>query len=273
MLIVRSLPLVAPLAAVAVAVALPAAAQELQPHRAIYTVSMLEKGKAGVGAPGHYAFELKQTCDGYVIQQRMRLEVEGAKGSAVSEQTSQMTESRDGRKLKFEHRSTLNGKTTSVMKGDASLDDSGGGQSLFGEPEGQSVALPKGTMFPNAMNRLTVQHAKAGDGGFDALFFYGEKVKPPQSVNVVIGRVPKRLADFKIPEGGEALAEGRGRIYYRGAFFDTEAKDKNGGEAASEMSSLTLDNGIELYGTHEEGEGGIEYRISRLEALPKPTCN
>jgi hypothetical protein len=29
------------------------------------------------------------------------------------------------------------------------------------------------------------------------------------------------------------------------------------------MSSLMLDNGVELYGTHEEGEGGIEYRISR----------
>jgi hypothetical protein len=268
MLIARSLPV----ALLAAAAALPAMAQELQPHRAIYTVAMLEKGRAGMGAPGHYAFELKQTCDGYVIQQRMRLEVEGAKGTSVSEQTSQMTESRDGRRLKFEHRSTLNGKTTSFMKGDASLADDGRGQSLFNEPEGQSVALPKGTLFPNALTRLTIQHAKANDGGFDARFFYGEKVKPPQSVNVVIGRVPKRLADFKIPEGGE-LAENRGRIYYRGAFFDADPKTRNGGEAAYEMSSLMLDNGIELYGTHEEGEGGIEYRISRLEPLPKPACN
>ena len=269
MLIFRSLPL----AVLAAAAALPATAQELQPHRAVYTVSMLEKGKAGGGAPGHYAFELKQTCDGYVIQQRLRLEVEGTKGTAVSEQTSQMTESRDGRKLKFEHRSTLNGKTASFMRGEASLDDDGHGQALFNEPEGQSVALPKGTLFPNAMTRITLQHAKANDGGFDAQFFYGEKVKPPQSVNVVIGRVPKRLADFKIPEGAESLAENRGRIYYRGAFFDIDPKAKNGGEAAYEMSSLILDNGIELYGTHEEGEGGIEYRISRLEPLPKPTCN
>jgi hypothetical protein len=191
----------------------------------------------------------------------------------VTEQTSQMTESRDGRKLKFEHRTTLNGKSTSLMRGDAGLDDDGRGQSLFSDPEGQSVALPKGTLFPNALMRATLQHAKAGDGGFDALFFYGEKVKPPQSVNVVIGRVPKRLADFKIPEGGEGTAEPRGRIYYRGAFFNTEPKDRNGGEAAYEMSSLALDNGIELYGTHEEGEGGIEYRISRLELLPKPACN
>jgi hypothetical protein len=262
-----------PLAAIAAAIALPAMAQELQPHRAIYSVTMLEKGKVGMGAPGTYAFELKQTCEGYVIQQRMRLEVEGAKGAAVSEQTSQMTESRDGRKLRFEHHSTVNGKSSSSIRGDANLDDDGRGQSLFSEPEGQSVALPKGTLFPNALTRATVQHAKAGDGGFDALFFFGDKVKPPQSVNIVIGRVPKRLADFKLPEGAEGLAENRGRIYYRGGFFDAQPKDKGEGEAAYEMSSLMLDNGIELYGTHEEGEGGIEYRISRLESLPKPSCN
>jgi hypothetical protein len=186
-----------------------------------------------------------------------------------------MTESRDGRRLKYEHHSAVNGKPTSFMRGDATLGDDGRGQALFSDPEGQSVALPKGTLFPNAMTRATLQHAKAGDGDFDSLFFFGDKVRPPQQVNVVMGRVPKRLADFKIPEGGEALAENRGRLYYRGAFFDAQPKDKDKaeGEAAYEMSSLMLDNGIELYGTHEEGEGGIEYRLTRLEALPKPSCN
>ena len=43
------------------AIALPAAAQELQPHRAAYAVSVLEKGKPGTDTPGTYAFELKQT--------------------------------------------------------------------------------------------------------------------------------------------------------------------------------------------------------------------
>ena len=255
------------------AAALPAAAQELQPHRAIYAVSMLEKGKAGMGTPGTYAFELKQTCDGYVIYQRMRLEVEGAKGSAVSEQTSQMTESRDGRKLHFEHRSTLGGKTVTLLRGDATIDDDGRGQSRFSDPEGQSVSLVDGTQFPNALTRAILQHAKAGDGGFDASFFFGDKVKPPQSVNIVIGRVPRRFADFKLPDGVGEIADNRGRIYYRGAFFDAEPRQKNGGEAAYEMSSLILDNGIELYGTHEEGDGGIEYRVTRLEPLPKPVCN
>ena len=141
------------------------------------------------------------------------------------------------------------------------------GQALFSEPEGQTVALPAGTLFPVAMARDTIQQAKAGEGGFDALFFYGEKVKPPQSVNMVIGKVPKRLAEVKIPEGAErsptAVADLLPRRLLRGPAQGTGA---DAGEPAFEMSSITLDNGIELYGTHEEGDGGIEYRITRLES-------
>ena len=250
---------------------MPAVAQDMAPHRAVYSVVTLDHGKPGDGVPGTYAYELKLTCDGYIVNQRLRLEIPGPRGMVVSEQLSQMTESRDGKKLRFEHRSTTDGRETSLVKGDALLGDDGSGQARFTEPEGQTVALPAGTLFPVAIARETIRQAKAGEGGFDALFFFGEKVKPPQSVNVVIGKVPKRLGDVKIPDGADQLADGRTRIYYRAGFFDAQSKGQ--GEPAFEMSSITLDNGIELYGTHEESESGIEYRITRLEPLPKPECN
>ena len=258
--------------AIAVLFAWPAAAQELAPHRAAYDVVMLDHGKPAAGASGTYAYELRGTCEGYVMIQRMRLTLESGRGTVVSEQQSQMTESRDGRKLQFDHRSTADGRVTGQWKGEATIGEDGKGQARFSEPDGQTVTLPAGTMFPSAIARATVQHARAGDSGFDALFFYGEKVKPPQAVNVLIGRVPKRLADLPVPKGAEALAAKRARIYYRGGFFDADPKGK-GEQAAFEMSSLMLDNGIELYGTHEEADGGIEYRISRLESLPAPNCH
>lgn len=257
------------LVAAAAAIA-PASAQEFAAHRAVYAITAVENGKPGVGTSGTYAYELRATCDGYVINQRLRLDAAGGRTAVATEQQSQMTESRDGKKLRFEHRTTTGGKQTSLFKGEALLGDDGKGQSRFSDPEGQTVALPAGTLFPVAIVRETIRQAKAGETGFDALFFYGEKVKPPQSVNIVIGRVPKRLADVKIPEGAEQLANGRSRIYYRAGFFDAGSKGQ--GEPAFEMSSVTLDNGIELYGTHEESDGGIQYRITRLEALPKPEC-
>lgn len=259
------------LLATLVAVASPLAAQELAPHRAVYAVATLERGKPDGGAPGTYAFELKLTCDGYVVNQRLKLEIAGGRTPVVSEQQSQMTESRDGKKLSFEHRSTANGKQTGLFKGEATLGDDGSGQAHFADPEGQTAALPAGTLFPVALARAAIRQAKANESGLDALFFFGDKVKPPQTVNAVIGKVPKRLAELKIPEGAEALVDGRTRIYYRAGFFDAQVKGQ--GEPAFEMSSVTLDNGIELFGTHEQGESGIEYRITRLEPLPKPVCN
>ena len=267
-----SLRLLAPSAAAAfvVAVAAQAGAQELAPHRAAYTVTMTENGKPSGSPSGTYAYELKLTCDGYVSTQRLQLELAGGRGSATTEQQTQMTESKDGKKLVFEHRSATGGRRTSLMKGEAILGDDGSGEARFTDPEGQTVKLPAGTYFPAAILRATIRAAKAGENGFEGLFFFGDKVKPPLTVNALIGKVPKRLSDVKIPEGAEELADGRARIYYRAGFFDADAKQQ--GEPVFEMSSVTLDNGIELYGTHEQAEGGIEYRITRLEALPKPTC-
>jgi len=255
------------------ATAASASAQDFAPHRAVYSVSSLDRGKPGTDTSGTYAFELKLTCDGgYVVNQRLRLETAGARGAGASEQQSQMTESRDGKKLRFEHRTTTGGKQTSLVKGEALVGDDGKGEARFTDPEGQTVALPPNTLFPVAIARETIRQAKAGENGFDAQFFFGEKVKPPQAVNILIGKLPRRLADIKIPEGGEQLADGRARVYYRAGFFDVQPDGKAQGEPAYEMSSVTLDNGIELYGTHEESDGGIEYRITRLEALPKPEC-
>jgi hypothetical protein len=256
----------------AAATVAPAAAQEFAPHRAVYTVASLDRGKPGTGTSGTYAYELRLTCDGYVVNQRLRLESGAGRGAAVSEQQSQMTESRDGRKLRFEHRATTGGRQVSLQKGDALIGDDGKGEARFTDPEGQTVALPAGTLFPVAIARETIRQAKAGEQGFDATFFFGDKVKPPQSVNILIGKLPRRLADVKVPDGAEQLADGRQRIYYRAGFFDAQAGGKGQGEPAYEMSSVTLDNGIELYGTHEESDGAIEYRITRLEALPRPEC-
>ena len=56
----------------AIAVAAPGQAQDLAPHRAVYSVITLVHGKPSGEAPGTYAYELKLTCDGYVVNQRLR---------------------------------------------------------------------------------------------------------------------------------------------------------------------------------------------------------
>src|SRR5215472_8329078 len=71
---------------------------------------------------GHHAYELKLTCEGYVVHQRLRLETTGPRGVVASEQQSQMTETRDGKKLRFEHINN-SGRQSNVVKGEALLGD------------------------------------------------------------------------------------------------------------------------------------------------------
>ena len=123
----------------------------------------LDRGKPGTGTSGTYAFEIRLTCDGYVVNQRLRLETAGARAAVASEQQSQMTESRDGKKLRFEHRTTTGGRQTSLVKGEALIGDDGKGEARFTDPEGQSVALTATTLFPVAIARETIRQAKAGD--------------------------------------------------------------------------------------------------------------
>ena len=54
-------------AAVSFAVVGPAAAQELAPHRAVYQVFTLDHGKPSGASGGTYAYELRQTCEGVVM--------------------------------------------------------------------------------------------------------------------------------------------------------------------------------------------------------------
>ncbi|HKU97957.1 MAG TPA: hypothetical protein VJR58_21885, partial [Vineibacter sp.] len=70
--------------------------------------------------------------------------------------------------------------------------------------------------------------------------------------------------------GDRHLVEGRDRFYFHAAFYDDEATST--GEPRHELSSVTLDNGVEIWGTHEQGELRLEYRLIRIEALPKPDC-
>src|SRR5258707_3875850 len=114
---------------------LPASAQDMVPHRAVYSVVTLDHGKPGDGVPGTYAYELKLTCDGYIVNQRLRLEIPGPRGMVVSEQLSQMTESHAGKKLPFEHRSTTDVATTSLGKSDTLLGADCTSQARFSETE------------------------------------------------------------------------------------------------------------------------------------------
>jgi len=256
-----------------VAAAAPAGAQELTPHLAVYEV-VTGRAPAGFSPPevrGTYAFRLQGECDGGLkFEQRLRFEARSPSGAAEIDQTSTGWESADGKRYRFTHKSALDGKSEPEVHGEVTPGGEGDARARFSQPTGRVVPIPAGTLFPISIMRRTVKAARDGETGFEARFFIGDKPEAPQAVSVLLGKPPRRVADLALPQGDRHLVEGRDRFYFHASFYDEEANST--GEPRHELSSVTLDNGVEIWGTHEQGELRLEYRLIRIEALPKPDC-
>lgn len=260
--------------ALAVAAALPAAAaaQTLVPHLAVYEV-VTGRAPNGVTPPeirGTYVFRLQGECGGGLkFEQRLRFEAQSPGGVTVVDQTSTGWESDDGKRYRFAHKSTVDNQAQPEMRGEVEPAD-GDSEAKFSQPVGRVVTLPAGTLFPISILRRTIKAAADGESGFDGRYFMGDKPEAPQSVAVLLGKPPRRVLDLPPPQGDRALVSGRQQFYFRVAFYDD--KPNAAGEPRHEMSSVTLDNGVEIWGTHEQGELRLEYRLTRIEPVPAPRC-
>jgi hypothetical protein len=248
-------------------------AQELVPHLAVYDVTT-GRAPPGVTPPtvrGTYVFRLQAECDGVMkFEQRLRFEVRGPGGASELDQSSAGSESADGKRYQFTHKTSVDGKVQPEVRGGVDLGDKGEATAHFSHPAGRTVTVPSGTLFPVSILRRTVKAARAGEEGFDGRFFIGDKPEAPQAVSVLLGKPPRRVAELPLPQGDRDLVSGQDRFYFRASFYDDEARGS--GEPRHEMSSVTLHNGIEIWGTHEQGELRLEYNLIRIEAAPKPDC-
>jgi len=250
-----------------------AQAQELVPHLAVYEV-ITGRAPAGVTPPeiqGTYVFRLQGECDGGMkFEQRLRFEAKAPAGQTTVDQTSTGSESADGKRYRFTHRTTVDNKTEPEVRGEVNPGSGEESEVRFSQPSGRSVTIPAHTLFPISILRRTVKAAQAGETGFEGRFFMGDKPEPPQAVSFLLGKPPRRVAELPPPQGDRGLIEGRERFYFRASFYEDDAKAT--GEPKHELSSVTLDNGVEVWGTHEQGELRLEYRLIRIESLPKPQC-
>ena len=251
----------------------PVRAQELVPHLAVYEV-ITGRAPAGANPPeiqGTYVFRLQGECDGGLkFEQRLRFEAKAPGGQTTVDQTSTGAESADGKRYRFTHRTTVDNKTEPEVRGEVTPGAGEESQVSFSQPAGRTVTIPADTMFPISILRRTVKAAQAGETGFEGRFFMGDKPEPPQAVSFLLGKPPRRVAELEPPQGERGLLEGRERFYFRASFYEDDSKST--GEPKHELSSVTLDNGVEIWGTHEQGELRIEYRLIRIESLPKPQC-
>ena len=124
----------------------PALASDIQPHRALYDLSLgTAKTSSGViSASGAMTYEWGETCGGWTVEQRFRLRIEYSDQDGSEIASNLVTwESKDGRSYRFNERRLRNGELDEEIRGEAHLD----------QPQSYLVA------FDNGVKLSTVAHA------------------------------------------------------------------------------------------------------------------
>src|SRR5207253_5314551 len=140
-------------AAVVLALVVPcvAAAADIMPHRALYTMNLSKAGgDAGVtGAGGTMAYQWGESCDGWTVEQRYRLKMGYAESADVSIASNFVTwEAKDGLRYRFNQKETRNGTDNEEISGEAKLDGADkGGAVEFEKPQPKSLKLPASVLL------------------------------------------------------------------------------------------------------------------------------
>ena len=252
---------------VAAGPALPAPEAQVVPHRAVYSMSLASaKNSSGViAAHGALAFEWGDSCDGWTIEQRYKLQLVFAQDVEVEITTNYITwESKDGTAYRFTVRKTKNGKPEEEISGSAELDGTKGGTADFRLPAKNAMKLPAGTIFPTQHTLLLLERARAGDRMVPRVVFDGATAEGASLVSALIGRAlpaPDTARDPLLKRPGWTMH----MAYFGINKANTAVPDY---EIGMELQDNGVARGIRLDYTDFSIKGTLE----ELELLQKPPC-
>jgi hypothetical protein len=256
-------------AAVVVMVSSVSMAADLLPHRAIYDMRLgaAKRGSTILDVRGAMVIETGESCEGWEVNQRMRLTYSRSDAEEVESDTSYASfESKDGLNYRFTVRNIEDGTPDEQLRGTATFENSrGDGRAVFNEPEKKEFSLPKGTLFPTAHTAALIDRAKAGDYGLFRPVFDGGRLEGAFDVNAVItGNEPKVTTDVK-----HALLQNQKLWQVHLAFFPTA---KGADQPEYEMTVELLANGVARAITLDYGDFTVQGRLASIEDLPRPKC-
>ncbi len=261
---------VAPARAATLPSALPSSSEvaaAIQPHRAIYTMSLLSARNSSKVSDvrGRMMFEWADACDGWTTEQRFQLRFVYSEGDEMAMNTNYTTwEAKDGLRYRFNVRKLINGEVDDDVRGEANLIPNGGGTAHFTKPEPQEIALPAGAMFPTAHTLAILDHARRGENFFSRTIFDGADAEGATEVSTVIGQ-PGPAKDA----AKDALLRDAKTWPVRMAFFPTHS---DSAQPEYEMSLRLLQNGIAESMQIDYGDFTVNAILEKIEALPRSGC-
>lgn len=244
----------------------------LVPHRATYDMKLaVARPNSGiVEVSGRMVLETVDSCDGWEVKQRIKLQFLRNDGEEFDTDSSFTSyESKDGLGLRFSVRNIQDDEVEEELRGRADLEGLGGkGRASFTLPEVRSFELPAGTLFPTTHLALIIRHARDGDKSASYSVFDGARLDGAFQVNAVIARAP-RAAGPPV-RGDTALMRNQPSWSVRLAFF--AAGDQGSANPEYELALDLLANGIARSMLLDYGDFAVDARLVQLQALPRPRC-
>jgi hypothetical protein len=249
---------------------MPAAADNLVAHHARYVLSLTPDSKNSqvTAADGLLDFDLKDTCDGWATDIKLKLimSIEGGE-SGTLEMTQVTWESKDGSAYRYLIKNSGSGGREEQLRGEARMDQPGGEATATADlPSRSEAKLPAGTLFPIAHTRELLQKAAAGESVFTAEFFDGSASTEAMQASAIIGVGEKAWPGLpkEIPELDGKTSYPIGLAYFLG--------EDNDGVPDQEQHLQLYENGVLGSLTITFGTIKVRAVLDSLKVQPEPAC-
>jgi hypothetical protein len=252
---------------------LAAAAVETAPHRAAYTftlkTALRNSGIVDIG--GGMTYEIVDACDGWTVNQRIILRMINRRNREIRSITSYSSwESKDGRRFRFNSRTTRNGRLTERFRGTASLNSDSTGLAIFTQPKRQRMRLPKGSIFPTAHSELIVRRVQAGENFIWRILFDGTTNEGPYGVSAFVGKPRGTGGDDEAAIQKVVGRQGVGKFWPISLAFFPYSSAKSVPEYELRVGMHA--NSIARWLVMDYGNFVIDARMAKFQSLPRGKC-
>lgn len=239
----------------------------LASHRAVYDLSLRGTTRDGgiEDVRGRIVMEVENGCDGYVLNQRMLIELSNVEGGLiVSDFHISTWESKLGDALRFSMSNVLNGRPVEKYDGMATRNDEKGEVTFKGD-ETENLELPKEVLFPTAHTQKILQSAREGKNLISAKVYDGNGPEGLQDSLTVIGKKSAGSSEMASKNGMKGFSYWPVQLSY----FDL---NKQNNEPDYEIGLKMYENGVATDLVLKYHDFSLDGKLVQLDFLEINAC-